>query len=109
MGNMKQLVEFGLENGGFISVEVEASESYDKVTRGAREELPRKAEMIFEDALDKVKPMTNAIIDKLRALSDSPDEIVVEFGLKMNAKAGAIIASVGTESNYKIMLKWIRK
>ena len=42
--------------------------------------------------------------DKLSSLQ--PDRIEVEFGLKMNADVGAILASAGVEANYKITLAW---
>jgi len=61
---------------------------------------------MFEEALEKVKPAATAIICKLRDLRDSPDEVIVEFGLKMNANAEAIIASASAEANYWIELKW---
>ncbi len=31
------------------------------------------------------------------------------FGLKMNAEAGAVIASGGVEANYKVTLTWKRE
>jgi hypothetical protein len=37
------------------------------------------------------------------------DEMAVEFGIKLNAGAGAFIASTGVEANYKVPLKWARK
>ena len=36
-------------------------------------------------------------------------EIEVEFGMKMDVKAGAIIASTGVEANFKVKLKWKRE
>jgi len=56
-----------------------------------------------------IRPAAQTIIQKLRALHDPPDEIEVEFGLKLNAQVGAFIAAAGTEANYKVTLTWKRE
>jgi hypothetical protein len=38
-----------------------------------------------------------------------PNEIKVEFELKLSTEAGAIVAASGIEANYKVTLKWKRK
>jgi len=105
---MKRLIEFPLEDGGSILVEVDELEG--GVVRAATRpgEVVEKAKQSFEAALDKIKPAAAAIVAKLRGLSDPPDEMEVEFGLKMSAKAGAMVAAAGTEANYKVTLKWKR-
>jgi len=76
---------------------------------GADRGCRRRAGQTFEAALDKIRPAAQAIIQKLRALHDPPDEIEVEFGLKLNAQAGAFIAAAGTEANYRVTLTWKRE
>ena len=107
---MKHLVEFDLEDGGSIIVEVEEREAGGMVpvSRGS-EKMMEKASQTFEAALDKVRPAAQTIIKKLRALHDPPDEVEVEFGLKMNAEAGAVVASGGVEANYTVKLTWKKK
>lgn len=107
---MKRLIEFELEEGGAILVEVEMPEEPGMVpAAGIAQGVPEKAQHTFEAALDKINPVASAIIKKLRALHDPPDEIEVEFGLKMSADAGAIIAVAGIEANYKVTLTWKRE
>lgn len=106
---MKQLIEFELEEGGSILVEVEASEETGMVQAKRGGEVVQRAQQTFEEAMDKVRPAAQAIIHKLRALHDPPDEIEVEFGLKMDAKAGALVAAAGVEANYKVTLTWKRE
>ena len=105
---MKRLVEFPLEDGSTIMVEVDEPERAGGTTRVSRggEKTVEKANQSFEAALDKVKPTANAVISKLRDLYDPPDEISVEFGLKLSAKAGVFLAAAGVEANYKVTLKW---
>lgn len=109
---MKQLIEFPLEAGGYILVEVEVEESeFDSELIPATnpQEVIVKAEKSLEYALEKVKPAAESIINKLRGLSDPPDEVEVEFGIKLSAEAGAFVASAGIEANYKVTLNWKRK
>ncbi|MFQ6102584.1 MAG: CU044_2847 family protein [Anaerolineae bacterium] len=103
---MKRLVEFPLEDGGSILVEVEEAERPGMVPAAAAKGVPEKAQQTFEAALEKVRPAAAVIIKKLRALHDPPDEIEVEFGLKMSAEAGAFVAAAGAEANYKVTLTW---
>lgn len=107
---MKRLVEFPLEEGGSILVEVEELEPPSGVVRAARPgEVAEKAHQTFETALDGIRPVAATIIKKLRSLHDRPDEIEVEFGLKMSAEAGVIVAAACAEANYKVTLTWKRE
>jgi hypothetical protein len=104
---VKRLIEFPLEDGGTILVEVDEPVSEGGLERVARpDEIITKANQTFEAALDRIKPVAGVIITKLRALSDPPDEMTVEFGFNMSAQAGAVVAAVGVEANYKVTLKW---
>ena len=107
---MKRLIEFPLQQGGTMVVDVDEPEPAGGVVKASAKpgEVAEKAKETLEDALDKIKPAAQSIIDKLRGLTDEPDEIGVEFGIKLNAGAGAIIASAGVEANYKVTLKWVK-
>jgi hypothetical protein len=107
---MKRLIEFPLEDSNTILVEVDLPEPESGTMPAGRiEEMPGKAIITFEAALEKVRPAASAIIAKLRNLADSPDEIGVEFGIKLSAEAGAVVASAGIDANYKVTLKWSKK
>lgn len=107
---MKRLAEFSMEDGSVILVEVDEPENGRRtLRRGGPAEVFEKARDTFEVALNKVKPAAEAIITKLRGLTDSPDAVGVEFGVKLSATAGAVIASAATEANFKISLTWKRK
>ena len=107
---MRHLIEFPLEDGGSIVIEVDEPETEGGVVRAARPgEIVAKAGQTFEEALERVKPAAGAIIKKLKELSDAPDEVEVEFGLKMSAQAGAVIAVASVEANYRVKLRWTRE
>ncbi len=105
---MKRIVEFPLESGSSILVEVDEPEVIDdRISLG--DEVVQKAQKTFESALEKVKPVVNAIMTKVRSLNEPADEVEVKFGIKMSAELGAIIASGSGEVNYEITLKWTRE
>lgn len=104
---MLRLVEFPLENGSSILVEVDVLDTEEGILKTSRNgEVITKAHKKFEEVMEKVKPAASVIIAKLRSLHDSPDEIEVQFGLKLSADAGAFVASAGIEANYAVTLRW---
>ena len=94
-----------------ILVEVEEPEQTSTVERVGLDsgQMVVKAQHSFEEALDKIKPVANAIISKLKDLNTPADEVEVKFGIKLSADAGAIFTSIGGEVSYEITLKWSNK
>ncbi len=106
---MKRLIEFPLEDGSNIVVEVDEPHELRGTTPVARPgELFVKAQLTLAQALDKIQPAATGIITRLRTLSDPPDEISVAFGIKLSGEVGAFIASSGVEANYAVTLTWKR-
>lgn len=106
---MKHIIQFPLDNDGVILVEVDEPELQDGVGRVARSgEIVEKATQTFDSAIDNIRPVAATIISKLRDLSTPPDEVEVQFGVKLNAAAGAVLASTGAEANFQISLTWKR-
>ena len=105
---MKRLVEFPSESGEPIMVEVEDLEPTGGTRRGlSTSAMVERAQTSFEDALDGAQPIASGLINKLRSISESPDEVQVEFGLSLSASAGAVlVAGISAGANYKITLKW---
>ena len=103
----KHLVEFPLEDGSSIVVEVDEPEG--GTVRVARPgDIAEKAQQTFEQAMSGIRPAAESIIDRLRSLSDPPDQVNVEFALKLGGRVGAIIASTAGEANFKVTLSWRR-
>jgi peptide subunit release factor 1 (eRF1) len=103
-----ELAQFPLNGGGVLVVEVEPPDSSIKrVMRGGTAEAAiATANATFESALQTVRCAAEGILQQLRSLAEPPDEVAVEFGVKMNAETGAIIAKASTEANFKINLTW---
>jgi hypothetical protein len=105
---MADLVEFKLEDGSSVLIETE-SVSGRPVTRGGRAtEMISTAEDTFEQALGRMGPTSAVIIERFREMAQQPDEIEIEFGVKISAEAGAIIAKTSGEANFRIAVRWKR-
>lgn len=106
---MKRLVEFPLEDGTSILAEVDVLEAEGGMVRAARaDELVEKAQETFETAMEKIQPIAAGMIAKLGDLRTPAETIEVEFGIKLSASAGAILACAATEANFKVVLTWKR-
>lgn len=105
---MTELVEFQLEDGSSVLIEAEDVRG-PAITRGGRAtEAITRASDTLEEAVHRIGPTSWAIVEKLRELAQQPDEIDVEFGLKLNAEVGAIIARTSGEANFRIAVRWKR-
>jgi len=103
---VNRVVEVPLAEGGSILVEVDEVPNGPAVRgRGAAAAPPPLAESL-ENVLAGLGPATRALVSHLRALTDSPHEIEVEFAVKLSADAKIIIAHTGGEANFRIVLKW---
>jgi Trypsin-co-occurring domain 1 len=103
---MKRLVEFPLDQGGSILVEVEEPPG-SPTMRGLgkdRSALVEHADETFEDAIAAVTPAARSLIARLRSIDDPPDEV----GVQLSAQTGAFIASVAAQANFRVSLTWRR-
>jgi hypothetical protein len=104
---MKRLVEFPLEQGGSVLVQVDNVRD-GPVTRGVRQDksVGERTSKTFEEATAGITPAAQTLISKLMGLQDPPDEITLEFGVQLSAEAGAFIATVAAEANFKVAMSW---
>jgi hypothetical protein len=109
---VKQIVEYSLADGGSIWVEIETE--YDQASDGL---LPasdgsntvRKAEETFGEALSTIREVAAEVIGQVRSLASPPDEVSVQFGVKLTGQTNIIIASGSAEASLILTLKWINE
>ncbi|WP_322798523.1 CU044_2847 family protein [Thermoflexus sp.] len=87
-------------------MKLEEEEAPGMVPAARGEGVSEQVRQTFEAALERVRPIAEAVIRKLRGLSDPPDQVEVEFGLKMNAQAGVVLTGAGAEAHYRVTLTW---
>ena len=105
---MNRYVEYDVGGGKSIIIEVEDS-TPGMVPAAAHGDLVAKSKQGFEQALETIGPIAEKLLDKLGEITRVPDEIGIEFGLKLGFQAGAVIASGSTEANFKVSLTWKRE
>jgi|SRR5665213_3871968 len=108
---MKQLVEFQTKDGGTVVVEVQRDSDVPRegVSRASRAgEVIIKAQHTFEEAMGKLKLITSSVFEAVHELNN-PDELAVEFGVKLTGETGVILASASAEAHLVIKLSWKRK
>lgn len=113
---MSRYIQYPTADGDVVLVEIEDAEE-SAIPKGgvvpasriggqaqaAVQEVGTK----FEDALGVVRRNAQAIIDKVKGLSDPPDEVEVTFGLKATGELGNFaVAKAGAEANYTIKMTW---
>lgn len=98
----KQLLAVPLDDGTLVLAEVEEDEP--GYSRASTKEGVHTAATRLQGALTTIKPAAQAVVAQLRELS--PDELEVEFGIRLNGKAGAVIASSEAEGHFQVKLVW---
>ena len=102
MGLVTALIEMPLEDGGSVVVEMEHASG--GVVKAGRAEVAGRAAQSLESALDSVVPAARAVMEKVAEAR--PQSVTVEFGVKLSAGAGAVIARTSGECNFKVILRW---
>lgn len=101
---MERLVEFETADGAVVSVEaVEERSGSRLVSRG---DGTVQAAHTFERALDGVRAATSSALRVFRDGPLRPDGIEIEFGVKLSAETGAIIAKGTAEGHLVVKLTW---
>jgi hypothetical protein len=110
---MPKYIEFPLEGGGAILIESpdepsKAPTGLVPATRGeSLKEMAEQARQSFDASVENVRKSADLLVNKLRALSDPPDEMEVSFSLKASGELGNIaIGKAGAEANYTVTLRW---
>ncbi len=100
---MSKLVEFPLESGSSIIVEVDEQAS-GPVPAADPGDLAGKAKMSFEQATAKLRPLALAVLNQVKDLG--PHKVEVELGITFSAEAGIILAKSAAEGTCTITLSW---
>ncbi|MEV0638938.1 CU044_2847 family protein [Streptomyces sp. NPDC050619] len=111
---MADITEFRASDGTVLRVEVDepppphGGEAYEPVRR-AREGRRASAADTLRQAVDRVRPAAQDVLDSLRAMPQAPDRVALEFGVKLSADAGVVLARASSEAHFKVLLEWERQ
>jgi len=100
------MVEFSTTKGP-ACVEVDDSDALlGKVLAANESGVAAEAKKSFEEALQSVKPGIEEALALITDLIKKPAETEIEFGLNIDAAAGAVFAKAGGEATFSIKLTW---
>jgi hypothetical protein len=106
---MARLIDFTLDSQTTILVEAAEDGTPKGMQRvsigGATAEQAKEA---FDTALAGIKPIARSIMAQLQDAATDAKEIQVEFGIKLTATAGVVLAKASTEGHCKIAITWQR-
>ena len=104
---MSDLVRFELYDGGSVVVEVASDES--GIARASRtSDAIHSAATSFEAALSSVRDAAVSALQQFKDIPQPPDEVTIEFGVKLSVQAGAVIAQTGAAGHLQVTLAWHR-
>ncbi|WP_141578106.1 CU044_2847 family protein [Actinomadura sp. WMMA1423] len=101
---MNELVRWQTENGTIIVETDDREPGFQSVSRAG--ELVHDAAGRFEDAFQHVREAAQSALASLRGGDLNPDGVELEFGVKLNAAAGAVIAKTTVEGHLKVKMTW---
>jgi hypothetical protein len=99
------LMEFKTDDGTVIAVEA-PTERRPGSRLVARADGTVQAARTFEGALDGVRAAAQAALRVFRDGALRPDGVEIEFGVKLSAETGAIIAKGTAEGHLVVRLTW---
>jgi hypothetical protein len=100
------------EDGESVVVELPdgPGEQGSGVIRASRgERLVESSTTTFEEGLESVRRVAGAMLERLTDLPRSPDHIRAEFGIRVTAEAGIVVASGTGEAHIRLELEWSRR
>ncbi|MGP2441230.1 CU044_2847 family protein [Streptomyces sp. JW3] len=101
---MDGLVEFKTEDGAQVVVEAVDEETGARLV--ARGDGPAQAARTFESALEGVRAAATSALRVFRDGTLRPDSVELEFGVRLSAEAGAVIAKGTAEGHLVVKLHW---
>jgi hypothetical protein len=107
---MPRIIEYSSEDGP-IYIEVSQTQASVGGSRKAGiadsvKTYVEKATDSFDKAVVSAMAAANSFIDKSSQLSTRPQELTVEFGLKISGDLHLLVISGDSEANFKVTMKW---
>jgi hypothetical protein len=101
---MTAILAFDTPEGESIKIEVDDSRTGPQ--RVSRDGQVIEAGRRLEEVLAQARPTVHAVLASISGLA--ADEREIEFGIKLTAEAGVVVAKTALEGNFVLRLKWVR-
>jgi vacuolar-type H+-ATPase subunit E/Vma4 len=101
---MTDLVQFKVGQEDSIWVDVDSAPRTGGVVKTSSDGGLAAVQHSMDASLDKLQRMCGLVLEKLKG--SGPEEISVELGVRLDAKAGVVLASAGSGAHLNIKLVW---
>lgn len=106
---MTDYIETKAKDGTTVRIEVEST-----AKSGAGFARPSAAAAVtgeatrdaYEQVLATIRACANGMIETLQNLEAAPSAASINFAIKIDAEAGAMVAKSGNEAQFKVALSW---
>ena len=109
---MSKIVKFDTANGPVLIEVANAKGQKASVQKvGLRQDankVVQSATATFEAALENAFVAANTLVDRAASLKIQPQELNIEFGLKISGEMDLFVISGDAEANFAIKIKWVR-
>ena len=103
---MTELVRFALDGDWAVAEVDDRAQVVRVAARGPDGFITATA--TFDAVMGQVRHVSDAAIRALRESATKADEIEIEFGIALNAQAGAVMVKTGVDAHLKVRLSWKR-
>jgi hypothetical protein len=100
---MPDAVQFTLSDGTVVLVAPPARAGTGAVGLGTRLE---SAGRTLQEALAPITTAASEVIGQFRNVAQRPDEVQVTFGVVLDGKLGAVLASAHASAHLDVTLRW---
>ncbi|KNE81916.1 MULTISPECIES: CU044_2847 family protein [Streptomyces] len=97
------------ENGETFVVELSEGQGSGVIRASRGEGLIEYSVDTFEAGMARVRHVVEALLEPLADLPRSPDHIRAEFGLRVTAEAGLVVANGSGDAHIALELEWSRR
>ncbi|MGV9311302.1 CU044_2847 family protein [Streptomyces sp. NPDC003691] len=101
----REVSRFRLANGGAVHMEVDAADSVDHTFRGPGGEYEARAP--FGHTMEAIgQAVSEAVGSLVHVPGPRPSELTIEFNVRLNAEAGAVIVGNADDGHFRITAVW---
>ncbi len=99
------------ENTDIILVDFAPQPGVQVVAYTSPTQMYEQSAKAMEQAMSSIRGMATRVVDTIKSINyaDQPSKVEVEFGLKLDADSGALVARAGAEVSITVKLTWERK
>jgi len=76
------------------------------VPAGRLRDLAESATESFDSAMTRLRAAAGAVMGRMHEMPQPPDEVTVQFAVKLATQAGVVIANTSAEANLSVTFKW---